>query len=409
MPAPASVPSPAPPIAPGRSLILLLGALVMVGPLAIDMYLPSLPDIAVDLAAHPAEVQQTITVFLLGFAAGMLIYGPISDRYGRRPIIAGGLALFAAASVLCAVADGMGMLTLGRVLQAIGGGAASALARAVAKDMFSAEGAARVLSLMAMVMAIAPLAAPTVGGQILLLADWRAIFHVLAALGVAGLVATLALLPESLPPSARVGIRLLGAFGAYGRILVDRRAIADLATGSFVTAAMFAYIAGTPFVYIAYFDVSPQWYGALFGANVVALVIASWLNARHVGRIGIHRATRLSVVVGAVGGVALLAAGVTGFGGLWGIAVPLLLVVGVNGPVAANCAARLMSLFPASAGAASALFGALRFVTGAAATALVGLLHDATPLAMCAVASACCFLAFAARFGLDRWERRQPG
>lgn len=291
--------------APGRSLIVLLGSLVMVGPLAVDMYLPSLPDIATDLAAHPAEVQQTITTFLLGFAVGMLVYGPVSDRYGRRPVIACGLALFLAASLLCAAADGIGMLTLGRVLQAIGGGAASALARAVAKDMFSTEGAARVLSLMAMVMAVAPLAAPTVGGQILLVADWRAIFHVLAAFGAAGLLATLTLLPESLPASARVGIRLLGAFAAYGRIATDRRGLADLVSGSFNSAAMFAYITGTPFVYIAYFGVSPQWYGSLFGANIVALVIASALNARYVGRFGLLRTTRLSIAVGAAGGVTL--------------------------------------------------------------------------------------------------------
>lgn len=395
---------PAPSTAHGRSLIVLLGSLVMVGPLAVDMYLPSLPDIAIGLAAHPAEVQQTITVFLLGFAAGMLVYGPISDRYGRRPIIAAGLALFLLASILCAVADGIGMLTLGRVLQAIGGGAASALARAVAKDLFSTEGAARVLSLMAMVMAIAPLAAPTVGGQILLVADWRAIFYVLAAFGAAGLFATVTLLPESLPPSARVGIRLLGAFGAYGRILFDRRALADLASGSFNSAAMFAYITGTPYVYIEYYGVPAQWYGALFGANVVALVIASALNARYVGRFGTLALTRLSIAVGAVGGAGLLAAGLTGIGGLWGIALPLLLVIAVQAPVGANCTARLMGLFPASAGAASALFGAVRFGCGAVASALVGLLHDATPLAMCAVVAACCLLALLSRFGFDRWS-----
>lgn len=392
----------APTKAPGRSLILLLGSLVMVGPLAVDMYLPSLPDIAADLTAHPAEVQQTITTFLLGFALGMLVYGPVSDRYGRRPVIAIGLATFLAASLLCAAADGIGMLTLGRVLQAIGGGAASALARAVAKDMFSTEGAARVLSLMSMVMAVAPLLAPTVGGQILLVADWRAIFHVLAAFGAAGLLATLTLLPESLPPTARVGIRLLGAFAAYGRILADRRGMADLASGSFNSAAMFAYITGTPFVYIEYFAVSPQWYGSLIAANVVALVIASALNARYVGRFGLLPTTRLSIAVGAAGGAALLAAGATGIGGLWGVALPLLLVVGVQAPVGANCTARLMGLFPASAGAASALFGATRFGLGAAASALVGVLHDSTPLAMCAVVAACCIIAFAARFGLDR-------
>lgn len=392
-----------PPV-PGRSLIVLLGSLVMVGPLAVDMYLPSLPDIALDLTAHPAEVQQTITVFLLGFAIGMLIYGPISDRFGRRPVIALGLAVFLLASILCAVADGIGMLTAGRVLQAIGGGAASALARAVAKDMFSTEGAARVLSLMGMVMAVAPLAAPTVGGQILLLADWRAIFYVLAAFGAAGLFATVTLLPESLPPSARVGIRLTGAFAAYGRILVERRALADLVSGSFNSASMFAYITGTPFVYIEYFGVPPQWYGALFGANIVALVIAAALNARYLGRFGLLPITRLAIAVGALGGALLLAAGLTGIGGLWGIAAPLLLVVGVQAPVGANSTARLMGLFPASAGAASALFGAVRFGLGALASLLVGLLHDATPLAMCAVVAACCFIAFAARFGLDRPE-----
>lgn len=388
--------------APGRSLIVLLGTLVMVGPLAIDMYLPSLPDIAAGLSVDAAEVQRTIAVFLVGFSAGMLVYGPISDRFGRRPIIAAGLGLFLVASLLCASADSIGMLSLGRLLQAIGGGAASALARAVAKDLFPTEAAARVLSLMAMVMAVAPLAAPTIGGQILLLADWRAIFYVLAAFGAAGLLAALTLLPESLPPASRVGIRLAGAFAAYGRILVDRRALSDLASGSFTSASLFAYITGTPFVYIDYFGVSPEWYGPLFSANVVALMLASYVNARWVGRFGIDRMVRIAVAVSAIGGAALLTAGLTGFGGIWGIAVPLLLVVGMNAPIAANCTARLMGLFPTSAGAASALFGALRFGFGATASAIVGALHSTTPLGMAAVVSGCCFLAFATRFGLDR-------
>ena len=389
-----------------RLLIGLLGALVALTPFAIDTYLPGLPAIARDLAASEESVQWTISIYLLGFGLGMLIYGPIGDRFGRRPVLLSGIVLFALASLGCIWVTDIEQLIALRLIQAISGGAASVMPRAIARDVFSDSESARVLTLIAMVTALAPLVAPGIGGQILLYGDWRDIFTALTVLGVAGLLASWAWIPESMPAEKRGAIRLGAAFLAYRHILVDGRALGYIVGGGAMYRALFAYITGTPFVYIEHFGVAPEWYGAFFAANIAFQLLVSYVNTRFVKRLGIPRISLIAAAVAAAGGTLLLLAGWTGFAGLWGVVLPLLPIVGVIAMIGANCTARLMALYPDNAGAVAATVGGVMFAAGATASFAVGALHDGTPKALCAVLFAVCATAF---LGLWFAVRREAG
>lgn len=267
-----------------RRLLLLLSALVAFGPLSIDMYLPSLPAIAADLGASDAQVQRSISGFLVGFCVGMLFYGPLSDRFGRRPVLLAGIALYLFSSLACALADSPGQLVLLRVLQALGGGAASVLARAMVRDLYPLGEAARMLALMHMVTMLAPLAAPLLGGYLMLWAGWRALFVVLALFAGLCLLAVWRV-AESHPPERRGG-SLAQAFLAYGRLLGDRRALGYVLCMGLAFAGMFAYISAAPFVFIEHFGVRAERFGWFFGLNILGVMLATWCSARLVRRHG---------------------------------------------------------------------------------------------------------------------------
>ncbi|MEZ5839124.1 MAG: Bcr/CflA family multidrug efflux MFS transporter [Hyphomicrobiales bacterium] len=387
----------APHPAASRRGIALLGMLVAFGALSIDMYLPSLPDIATSLATSPDRVQATLTTFFAGFGTAMLVYGPLSDAIGRRPLLLSGIVVFIVASIGCAFAASVEQLIVLRFLQAAGGAAAAVLGRAIVRDIFPPAEAPHVLSTMALVMALGPLLAPLIGGQILRFAEWPAIFLVLAGYGALCLVAAWRMLPETLPASRRRDLHLGRAFLAYGRILADRVSFGYLLASGFAFAAMFAYITGTPFVYIEYFGVPREWYGVLFGMNIVSQMSFTYLNTRLVRRLGPERMTLIGVVVGFAGAALLLLAGLTGLGGLPLIVVALLPVVGVTALVGANSTAIALNRFPENAGAAAATFTAGMFGFGALSSVAVGMVHDGTPAAMAIVIFGCSTIALLGR------------
>lgn len=363
-----------PAIGEGQRL-LLLGMLVAFGPLAIDLYLPALPAMAAGLAASAAQVQLSITVFLAGFALGMLFYGPLSDRYGRRPLLLAGIALFAGASLGCLLAPAVEPLIVARFLQALGGGAASVLARAVVRDVFHPSEALRNLSLMAMVTAVAPLVAPLLGSALLAALGWRAPFAALLLWGVLSLGVVWRWLPESLPAAQRGQLPLRAAFAAYFRLLADPRALGLVLAGGMSFAAMFAYITGGPFYFIELNGLSPLAYSLLFAANALGIFTANWLNSRLV------RARGAATLAGVGCVLAFLAA----LGLPWVVALPaalplviaaLFVVVSMTGLLGANCVGLLMARYPHNAGAAAALFGAAQFGFGMLASAAVSLGHD---------------------------------
>jgi DHA1 family bicyclomycin/chloramphenicol resistance-like MFS transporter len=359
-----------------RRLIALLGALVAFGPLSIDLYLPALPAIAAGLRASAEAIQLSVTIFLAGFTAGMLLYGPLSDRYGRRPVMLGGILLFTLASLACVLVGAAGQLLVARFFQALGGGAASVLARAVVRDLFAPLEAIRRLSMMAMVTAIAPLLAPLIGSSILLWFGWRGEFGVLLLWGALSLLVVWRFLPESLPAERRGQMTLGQAFYAYRQILGDAGAIGLMLAGGMSFAAMFAYITGSPFVLIELHGLSPTIYGLIFASNAVGIFAANFFNSRLVRRHGAAQMARGGALAGLAAALLLGVTISTGLFGLAGLIVPLFVVVSVTGLLGANCVGLLMSRFPHNAGAAAALFGASQFGFGTLASVGVSLAYD---------------------------------
>lgn len=389
---------------PDIRLILLLGALAACGPLATDMYLPSLPNIAKAFDVPAAAAAATLTSFMAGFSVGMLLYGPVSDAYGRRPVLLGGIALFTVASVACWLSFSVGELIIVRFLQALGAGAASVLSRAIARDAHEPSDAAKVLSMVAIVTAIGPLLAPLIGGQLLLLGGWRIVFVVLTLFGIVCGVAAWLGVPETWPAEKRESSAVFRSFAAYGRLLRDPLVWGHMLCGGMAFAAMFTYISATPFVYIEYFHVSPQHYGLFFGTNIIGIMIGNFLNTRFVGRFGALRMVSIASTVSSIAALFVAAMCLTGWGGLWSIVFGLFFVVGVVGVLSANCATDLMYRYPKNAGAAAAVFGATQLGLGALASVVVGRFPGVSPFGMGITIGACGVLTYVGRMLVVRWH-----
>lgn len=390
---------------PGR-LIVLLAALVAFAPLSIDTYLPSLPAIASDLGADAAHVQLTISLFLAGLCLGMLVYGPLSDRYGRRPLLLGGMGLYLLATVGCMFAGSVEQLVAWRFFQALGGAAASVLARAIVRDLFPLGEAAKVLSLMHLVTMLATLVAPLLGSLLMDLSGWRTVFLALLLFCAICLLASAWKISETHAPEQR-GESLGKVFLAYWQIARQPLALGYILCMGLAFGGMFAFITASPFVYMEYFGVSPRGYAWLFGLNIAGIIVMTLINARFVGRLGPLRMLALGASLAGVAALGLLAAGLGGWGGLALIVAWVVLYVSVTGLLGANCVASLLALYPRQAGAAAGLAVACQFALGAGFSATVSALADGTPRPMCltlAVAGLGCLLCYGL---IARRSRRQ--
>lgn len=365
----------------GLGRMVFLGTLLAFASISTDLYLPALPAMAGSLGASQRLMEWTVSAYLIGFSVGQLFWGPVGDRYGRRVPVALGLAVFTVGAAGCALATDALQLIGWRVVQALGASACVVLARAMVRDHYERDQAARVLSALMAVMAVAPMVGPTVGGQILRFGPWPAIFWVLVAVGIATLAALLGQ-PETLPPARRENSPLSRALAGYGALLADRTLLGCAGASGFLYAAIFATVAGTPFAYIGYHQLSPQWFGPVFATGTVGLIAASALNTRIVTRFGSHRILRAGAFGAA--GLGLVAALVcaTDAGGLWGLVAALFAFKAMNGFINANAAAGAMQNFPGRAGAVSALVGAAQYGGGMAGATLVGALADGTPWPM---------------------------
>ena len=350
------------------ALILLLALLQSVTPLSVDLYLPALPSITRALHTTQAPLQLTLSGFMIGFAVGQLFWGPIGDRFGRRGPMLLGLMLYVAASAGCALATDVWSLVGWRIVQSLGGCALPVLGSAMVRDSFEREEeGARVRSLMQMVGAVAPMVAPLIGGQLMLLGSWRILFWVLTGFGALALFAAL-WLSETLTAETRRVLHPIDMVKGYGELLTHRAYLAWVLPAGLTGAGMFAYISGTPFVYIDYFHVPPQAYGLLFGLNMLGVIGASALNGILVRRLGAVRMFNLVCGVVCLAGLAIAAAGVSGFGGLPALVVGIFVFVAMMGPISANAAAGALAGFPHKAGAAAALMGFLSMGLGALAS-----------------------------------------
>jgi DHA1 family bicyclomycin/chloramphenicol resistance-like MFS transporter len=370
-------------------LTLILGSLTAFGPLSIDMYLPGLPTIAREFRTDTAATQLTLSMFFVGLAMGQALYGPIADRHGRKRPLLVGCAIYTLASLACALASSIASLIGLRFAQALGGCAGMVIARSVVRDLFDERNSARMYSFLMLVMGLAPITAPLIGGQLLLAFGWRAMFWLLGGFGLLCVLMVTFALPETLPAERRVRAGLWQALEIYWRLLLDRRFVGYALTGGFVTAGMFAYISGSPFVFIELYGVAPQHYGWIFGANAFGLVIASQINRWLLVRYRGETILTVTLAVTAAAGLLLALVAITGFGGLVSLLVPLFVFVASVGLVGPNTAAAALAPYGSVAGSASALMGMLQFIVGAVAGALVGTLYNGTAVPMAAVIAGC--------------------
>ncbi|AWN16681.1 Bcr/CflA family multidrug efflux MFS transporter [Salinisphaera sp. LB1] len=384
-------------------MVCVLGLLTAVAPLSIDTYLPAMPALARQFAVDPAHVQYSLSLFFVGLGFGQLLYGPVSDRHGRRPVLYFGLALYLVASLACALSISIDMLIVARLVQGLGAAAGPVMARAIVRDRFQGSKAASVMSFVVMVMGAAPLIAPMIGSMILFFGEWQLIFWMLLVYAIVALASIALLLTESHPQRRRVRDRsLVSQYIGYLSLVTRLPVFLYLACGSLMFGALFSYVAASSFVYVNEFGVDESLFGFYFSTNVVSMLIGTFTNGRIVQRFGYR--TLLGVAVGNTLACALilLATTLTGFGGFWGVAVPLFFLLSTVGVAGANTVAGLLDLAPDAAGAASALFGVFQFACGAIATWGVGLIGgDARAMAIVMTGSA--GAAFLAYMALRRW------
>ncbi len=359
----------------------ILSLLMAFASISTDLYLPALPAMSASLHADAGTLDFTISTFLLGFGAGQLFWGPVGDRYGRRRPVTAGLFMFLIGTAGCALSTSAEMMVGWRLIQAVGASASVVLARAMVRDLYEGPRAAQILSTLMTVMAIAPLIGPSVGSAILQVASWRAIFWTLTGVGIATLIALLAL-PETLPKERRSNHGIWHSLTVYRDLVRHRRLLGYAGTCGFLYAGTFAYVAASPFAYISYHGISPHHYGLLFAANIVGIMITSQINARLVRRIGGDRLIRIAASGAALAGIVLAINTRFGWGGLPGLAIPLFLFISSTGLIVANAVAGAMDGFPTRAGAVSALVGSVQYGSGMFGSGMVGLFADGTPWPM---------------------------
>jgi MFS transporter, DHA1 family, multidrug resistance protein len=369
-------------------LVLILGALAAFGPLSIDMYLPAFPVLRAEFGASAGAVQATLAVFFAGLACGQPLYGPLSDRYGRRTPLLAGIALFALGSFAAALAPDIQSLIAARLVQALGGCAGMVMARAMVADLFDERTSAKVLSMLMLVMGLAPILAPLAGGQFLALFGWDSIFWFLGLFAVISFIAAASGLGETHPPERRSKGGIGTALRAYTRLLLQKRFIAFALAGALSMAGLFAYITGSPFVFIQLHGVSPQHFGYLFGLNAFGIIGASQVNVRLLRHYTGQSILAAATVANVAAGLALVAVVVNGAGGLALLMVPLFAAIASLGFIIANSVAAAMAQVSANRGAASALIGLFQFGIAAVVSTIVGALQDGTALPMAATIAA---------------------
>ena len=388
--------------APGMSpLLVLLGTITLLAPFSIDMYLPALPAIARGLRASPAAIELTLPAFFAGLAVSQMLFGSLSDRFGRRPPLLIGLATVTITSIGCATAGSALALTVWRIFQAIGVGSATVIPRAVVRDRFEVGHVARAMSLLGIISGLGPILAPQVGGLLLEIASWRMIFWVLTALALGALAAANAMLVESRPISRGPA----PGPGLWFRLLADRRFLRFALPANLISASTFAYIAGAPFVFIDRLHLTPQRFAWLFGVNALGLMAAGRLNAHLVPRFGPEFLFRRAMLGTATLAATLLAVALLGRGGFWALAIPLFLFVSLLGFNFANGFALALAPYGATAGTAAALYGTMQFTFAGLAGAAVSALYDGSARSMtgvmCALTVAAVAVYRALRAGIE--------
>ncbi|ALL13830.1 multidrug effflux MFS transporter [Caulobacter henricii] len=378
-----------PPAATPWRLVFLLGALTAFAPMSIDMYLSSLPAIGQSLKAGPDQTQATLAAFFAGMAIGQFIYGPASDRLGRRGPILFGVSVYVLASIVCALAPNIETLVTARFVQALGGCAGAVVARAVVRDRFSHADTARVLSLMTLIMGLAPVLAPQLGGLIQLVAGWRAVFWVLAIFGLAIGVWVALGLSESRSAETEAQARSENPLKAFAALLRMPRLVGYGLAGTLNGAVLFTYISGAPEVIMTTYGHTPVAFNIIFAFNAVGIIGASQVNRLLLRRTTPDRVLMRASIASVVFALLLVSAAWSGLGGQWTVLPLLFMALSTYGLMAGNTMAGALSVDPNRAGSTSALMGSASFGSGAIAAWISGLLHDGTARPMATIMVAC--------------------
>ncbi len=359
------------------ALTVLLALLTAIGPLSTDMYLPSLPRIVADFGSSVAEVQLTLSIFLVGFATGMLVYGPLADRYGRRPVLIAGLAVLLAGTLACALAPTVETLILGRFVQALGGAGPVILARSIVRDLYDGSRAGQELARMGAIMGVVPAIAPTIGGLLDGVGGWRASFVFTLAFAAFLAVVAVTRLPETRAGDPAVRLSPAGIAADFGAILRSGAFRANVAILCAVYAGLFAYISGSSFVLQDHYRLGPIAFGLAFGAGALAFTAGSLAGQRIVMHRGMSRVMGLGTATNAAGGVLMLLAALAGPGHPAEIFVPMMVYLAGLGLALPQATAAAIMPFPERAGSASSLMGFLQMVAGAVTGIGVGLAVEA--------------------------------
>jgi len=356
----------------GPALAVLLTALVAFGPMSTDLYLPALPGMTRALGADVATGQLTLSVFLAGFAVSQLFYGPLSDRFGRRPVLLAGVAIYVAAGVACALAPTIEALIGFRFLQALGACAGPVIARAVVRDLWGREGAARVLAYMAMAMALAPAVGPILGGQLIVAFGWRANFWFLVGFGAVVLAATLALLAESNRHRDPEAVRPARLARNYAILFGHRAYRGYVAVVAFSYSGIFCFISGSSFLFVEVIGLGPDLYGLCFTAIVVGYMVGSFAAGRLTTRLGIERMIALGTAIQVAGGLVMAGCAAAGWLGVVPVVGPFFVFMVGAGLTLPNAMAGAVGPFPTMAGLASALLGFFQMGVAALVGVAVG-------------------------------------
>ena len=359
--------------------MLILSGLMGCTTLSTDIYLPAMPVMENSLGGN---VEFTITGFLIGFAIAQLIWGPISDRIGRKKPLFIGMAIFTVGSIGCALSDTITEIVVWRIFQATGACVGPMLSRSMVRDLYDRTEAARMLSALMTILALAPIVGPLVGGLLQDVWSWRSIFWMMAALSALLFVAVF-FLPETLPAEKRAKDSVAREFTCYLRLVGNKPYMAYTLSVAFFYVAIYAFIAGSPFVYISYFHVDAKYYGLLFGVNMIGVSSIGLFNRKLVTRYSLDKLLLCSTTTAIMGGVGLFLSAVTGWGGIWGIIGFVFIVFSMNGIIASCTNAAALDAVPANTvGSAAAFMGALQYGSGIISSLLLAAYSTGTPFTM---------------------------
>ncbi len=373
-------------------IILILGLLSAIGPFSIDMYLPGFTAIAEDLHTTTAHVSLSLSSFFIGISIGQLLYGPLLDRFGRKSPLYFGLIVYVLASVGCALCTTADALIAMRFLQALGGCAGMVAARAMVRDIFPVKENAKIFSLLMLVVAVSPIIAPTTGGYVTALFGWQAIFIILASIGFITLVAVYFALPESRKADASVSLLPRPIIKSFLEISKVPQFYTYAFTGSIAAAGLYAYIAGSPHVFMELYHVTGEQYGWIFAIIAGGLIGSSQVNTLMLRRYTSEQIIRVALLCQSIAGVALFIGTMFHFVGLFSSIFLIFIFLSCQGFTFPNSSALSMAPFTFNAGRASALMGAIQLGIGAFTSALVSFLHNETALPMAGVMAACAVL-----------------